>query len=71
MKLWSGANFWHQFRARPWKWPAQVLGRFGYCGLMGRSSNAHNFLISEGREIMGNFAHNFLISRKRFEMVLL
>ena len=24
MKLWSGANFWHQFRARPWKWPAQV-----------------------------------------------
>ena len=35
MKLWSGANFWHQFRARPWKWPAQVLGRVGYCGLMG------------------------------------
>ena len=35
MKHWSGANFWHQFRARPWKWPAQVLGRFGYCGLMG------------------------------------
>ena len=49
MKLWSGANFWHQFRAHPWKWPAQVLGRVGYCGLMGpngRSSNAHNFLIS-------------------------
>ena len=47
MKLWSGANFWHQFRARPWKWPAQVLGRVSYCGLMGlmgRSSNAHNFL---------------------------
>ena len=35
MKLWSGANFWHQFRARSWKWPAQVLGRVGYCGLMG------------------------------------
>ena len=35
MKLWSGANFWHQFWARPWKWPAQVLGRVGYCGLMG------------------------------------
>ena len=35
MKLWSGANFWHQFRARPWKWPAQVLGQVGYCGLMG------------------------------------
>ena len=35
MKLWSGANFWHQFRARLWKWPAQVLGRVGYCGLMG------------------------------------
>ena len=30
-----GANFWHQFRARPWKWPAQVLGPVGYCGLMG------------------------------------
>ena len=45
MKLWSGANFWHQFRARPWKWPAQVLGRVGHCGLMERSSNAHNFLI--------------------------
>ena len=23
------------FQARPWKWPAQVLGRFGYSGLMG------------------------------------
>ena len=35
MKLWSVANFWHQFQARLWKWPAQVLGRVGYCGLMG------------------------------------
>ena len=45
MKLWQGANFWHQFWARQWKWPAQVLGRVGDCGLMERSSNAHNFLI--------------------------
>ena len=30
-----GANFWHQFRAVRESDPAQVLGRVGYCGLMG------------------------------------
>ena len=55
MKLWSGANFWHQFRARLWKWPAQVLGRVGDYGLMERSSNDHNFLIFQ--QNLWNFHH--------------
>ena len=36
MKLWSGANFWQPvFEPVRESDPAQVLGRAGYCGLMG------------------------------------
>ena len=50
MKHWSGANFWHQVSSPSVKVtrasfrPVRLLWPNG--GLMGRSSNAHNFLIS-------------------------